>query len=238
MKTLGIIGGMGPQASIRFLDLVIRRCIKTFGVKENDEFPRIIMSNLPAPDLIVSRKKEKKARRMLAEEAQKLETAGADFLVMTCNTMHILSNVCTDAVSIPFLSMIETVVRQAVADRRTCVGLLGSLTTMTSDLYRAPLQNASIEVVTPSAKEQIVVVHCIKNVIAGKNTEKDAKALQRIILGLQKRGAEAVILGCTELPLIIDQTQTDVPLLDSLELLAVASSQERFPVLAGKMQKQ
>ncbi|OGJ60166.1 hypothetical protein A2635_02195 [Candidatus Peribacteria bacterium RIFCSPHIGHO2_01_FULL_51_9] len=228
MKTLGVIGGMGPQASIRFLDLVIRCCTEKFGVRENDQFPRIIMSNLPAPDLIANRKKEKEAARMLTEEAQKLERAGADFLVMTCNTMHLLADCCTSTTSIPFLSIIDTVVKRAGNDGIKRIGLLGSLTTMTSDLYLKPLRKAGIEVVTPSATDRMRVVACIKNVIAGQATRREEKIMQGIIRTLEKKGCEAVILGCTELPLIVNRDIVKIPILDSLELLADAACEEIF----------
>ncbi len=228
MKTLGVIGGMGPQASIRFLELVIQRCIKEFGVVDNNEFPHILLSNLPAPDIIANRENEGEARRMLAEEGRKLEGAGVDFLVMTCNSMHILSDSCTNAVSIPFLSIIDTVVNKALTEERKSVGLLGTMTTMTSDLYMAPLQDAGIEVVIPPSQERERVVRCILNVIAGRASDKDVQALQEIIRGLQEGSAEAVILGCTELPLLINQSLSEIPVLDSLELLAEASCEEIF----------
>ena len=228
MKTLGVIGGMGPQASIRFLDLVIRCCTEKFGVRENAEFPRIILSNLPAPDLITNRENEKEAAHMLTGEAQKLEQAGADFLVMTCNTMHLLADCCINATSIPFLSIIDAVVERAVANGIKRIGLLGSMTTMTSNLYLKPLKESGIEVMLPDVKDRMRVVSCIKSVIAGKATQKEAKIMRNIIRTLQKRGCEAVILGCTELPLLVDQKFAEIPVLDSLALLADAACEEIF----------
>tara|TARA_B100000315_G_scaffold204251_1_gene197523 strand:- start:192 stop:881 length:690 start_codon:yes stop_codon:yes gene_type:complete len=228
MKTLGVIGGMGPQASIRFLELVIRSCTDDFGIRENEEFPRIVLSSLPAPDIIENRDREEQAGDMLAREAKTLEQAGADFLVMTCNTMHILSDRFTSATSIPFLSIIETVTQQAQCDGRACVGLLGSETTMSSDLYKEPLREAGIDVLVPFSPERKTVVDCILSVIAGSASTEEVQVLQRMINTLKARGAEAVILGCTELPLLINQAITDVPVLDSLQILATASCKEIF----------
>ena len=228
MKTLGIIGGMGPQASIRFLDLVIRCCTEKFGVRENDEFPHIILSNLPAPDIIADRKNEEEAKHMLAKEAQTLEGAGADFLVITCNTMHLFADACITATFIPLLSIIDTVTEKAIANGIKRIGLLGSLTTMTSNLYLKPLQEACIEVVIPTEKDRARIVACIKRVIAGQATRREEKILQDIIRTLQKKGCEAVILGCTELPLIVNRNMVKIPVLDSLELLADAACTEIF----------
>jgi len=228
MKTLGVIGGMGPQASIRFMELVINSCTKDFGVKENDEFPRIILSSLPAPDLIANRKMEEKAGNMLEQEAITLENAGADFLVMTCNTMHVLSSRITNSVSIPFISLIDTVVAQIRSDGIKRVGLLGSMTTMTSNLYLEPLRAAGIEVFTPGIDEKNDVVSCIMKVLAGVSGLKERSTLKTIIGNLQNQGAESVILGCTELPLLIDHSDVEIPVFDSLRLLANASCNEIF----------
>jgi aspartate racemase len=228
MKTLGVIGGMGPQASIQFLDLVVQRCTKDFGVCKNDEFPRMLLSSLPAPDIIENRNSEKRAGEMLAEESRRLEQAGADFLVMTCNTMHVLAECCVSSVSIPFVSIIETVVSQAKEEGITKIGLLGSRTTMTSDLYVSPLNTQGIEVLVPKERQQEEVVRCILSTIAGTAGDRERQSLKEEVENLSSAGAEAVILGCTELPLLIDQTMTNIPLLDSLQLLADASCREIF----------
>lgn len=228
MKTLGVIGGMGPQASIRFMELVINSCTKDFGVRENDEFPRILLSNLPAPDLIANRENEKKAGDMLEQEAITLEKAGADFLVMTCNTMHVLSPRITDSTSIPFISLIDTVVDQIKSDKTKRVGLLGSMTTMTSSLYLEPLRAAGVEVFTPGIDEKNEVVSCIMKVISGAGGLKERSTLKMIIENLQNQGAESVILGCTELPLLISHSDVEIPVFDSLRLLANASCNEIF----------
>jgi len=228
MKTLGVIGGMGPQASIRFMELVINSCTDDFGVRENAEFPRIILSSLPAPDLIANRENEKKAGDMLEQEAITLEKAGADFLVMTCNTMHVLSSRITNSVSIPFISLIDTVVSQIKLKKVKRTGLLGSMTTMTSDLYLNPLDNAGIEVIRPDIGEMNEVVDCILNVLSGDSSLEERSVLKRVIENLQDRGAQSVILGCTELPLLIDHSDVEIPVFDSLRLLANASCNEIF----------
>ncbi len=230
MKTLGIIGGMGPQASIRFMELVIQKCTNDFGIQKNEEFPRILLSNLPAPDIISDRSRETDAGSMIRQEALCLENAGADFLVMTCNTMHLLKKQITENVSIPFLSIIDTVVQHVVLKQIKCVGLLGSITTMTSDLYIAPLTDAGINVIIPGANDRAIVGNCIMSVIAGTSSIEDSLAIQSIIRKLERNGTGSVILGCTELPLLIRQNMTPVPILDSLDLLADASCREIFRV--------
>lgn len=232
MKTLGVIGGMGPQASVRFLDLVVRNCTETYGVRKNDEFPRIVLSSLPAPDLIENRESEVRAGQMLAEESRRLEQAGADFLVMTCNTMHILSECCISSVSIPFLSMVDAVVSEGKANGISRIGLLGSKTTMNTNLYKEPLEQNGISVCIPNTAGQEEVVRCILSVIAGKAGEQERTTLQKEVESLAEAGAEAVILGCTELPILLKQSMTNVPLLDSLQLLADASCKEIFSHLS------
>lgn len=228
MKTLGIIGGMGPQASIRFLELVIRRSIDSFGATNNDQFPRILLSSLPAPDIIENRDREQLARDMITQEAVRLQCGGADFLVMTCNTMHILCDSFINVVSIPFFSIIDTVV-DAVKERGIqTVGLLGSETTMTSDLYTGPLTRAGINTIIPSPEGRRRTVNCILQTIAGNNTAQTTLDLVSVIEELRLAGAQAVILGCTELPLLVQQAQSPLPVFDSLALLADKSCDKIF----------
>ena len=228
MKTLGIIGGMGPQASIQFLELVMNRCTESFHVTENDEYPRVLLSSLPVPYAIEHMDKKMKAQNMIIQEAVRLQCSGADFLVMTCNTMHILSEGFVNVISIPFLSIIDTVVHEVVMRRFSTVGLLGSEATMSSGLYRDPLIAAGVNVVIPTNVEKLEITDAILATISGNHSEEQTKIVLRVIRSLADKGADAVILGCTELPLLVHQSMTDIPVLDSLALLADVSCKEIF----------
>lgn len=103
MKTIGVIGGMGPQASIRFYDLLIRISREEHGVIDNSQYPHILLSNLPIPETFESDEHMQDAVRMMSSEAKAIVDAGADFLVIACNTMHLHLEECRQAANKPSL---------------------------------------------------------------------------------------------------------------------------------------
>lgn len=217
---LGILGGMGPLASSRFYELLIQICTQRFGVTKNSDFPHLLLDSIPVPDLVRSQDDAAIAIQMIEEEAQRLVRAGATFLAMTCNTMHLYEDRIREAVDVPFLSMIAAVTECVRNDGRKRIGLLGSITTMQSPLYRSPLEQSGIEMLVPTEADQETLGTLIHTVIAGHVREPEQKQLHAQIVALARRGCDAVILGCTELPLLVDQERTSIPLYDSLQILA------------------
>ena len=218
MKTLGVVGGMGPQATIQFYQQVIDCSQSLVGAEKNDDYPHLLVSNLPVPDLIADQESEKRTVQMVKDEMVRLEQAGADLLVLPCNTMHLYQEFFMEDVHVPFLSMIDVVVDSVVADQISSVGILGSKTTMQSGLYQHPLEQQGVDVALPSESDQELVIECILHIIAGKANTKDHHRLQAVMNTLKNDGAEAIILGCTELPLLI--TEASIPLYKSLHILA------------------
>jgi len=223
MKTMGVLGGMGPQASIRFYELAIKAS-QARGASKNSEFPHMLISNLPVPDFISDRVCEERSIAMVEQEAVRLEKAGADFLVISCNTMHLHLERFSRKVDIPFVSMVDAVVDRINVDQRGYVGVLGSPTTIRSKLYHRPLVDAGIqEVIAPSMPEQDRLGELIKCVIAGTISWHSEELLLSIARGVVKRGATAIVLGCTELPLVASKAKEelrDTKWYDSLEILA------------------
>ncbi len=227
---LGILGGMGPQASIRLYELIIQSSIRDYGIRDNANVPHILLDNIPVPDLVLSRDDEEKTIRIVEEEAKRLAKAGATLLVLACNTMHLYANRFQSVAGIPFLSMIDSVVKKVLDSGVQKVGLVGSPTTMRSDLYLTPLQNAGIEVLIPKQSDQDRIGTLIHGVIAGTIDAKDTKDFNAIAGKLLSEGAQAVILGCTELPFLVD-AKTDVHFFDSLEILSESICTELFQEL-------
>jgi aspartate racemase len=201
MKTFGVVGGMGPQATIHFYQQIIDRSQSLYGATKNGDYPHFLLSNLPVPDLISDQNSEKQTVQMVKEEMKRLENAGADLLVMTCNTMHLYQDQLIDGLQIPFLSMIDAVVDRVVSDPITTVGVLGSSTSMQFGLYEKPLKEKGVRVLLLSKNEQTAVTECILRLVAGNMSDHDS--LQSVVRSLKNRGAEAVILGCTELPFML-----------------------------------
>lgn len=226
--TLGILGGMGPHAGLRFCELLLQLSIDRYGAKRNAEFPHFLLSNLPVPDLISSRDDEERTVAMVEAEAKRLEVAGAQLIVLACNTMHLFEDRFRQATTVPFLSLIDAVMLNVQRDGRKKVGLLGSLTTMQSDLYSAPLERAGIELILPPVAEQQELSNCIQSIIAHRSSDRDRGLLHHLIESLHNKGAEAVILGCTELPQIFMPGSVRVPVYDSLHILAEAACAEMY----------
>lgn len=219
MKKLGILGGMGPQATIRLYDSIIRQSIKMYGAKHNADFPHLFISNLPVRDLISSKKDEEVTVTMLCDEARRFEQAGADGFLIACNTIYLYADIIQQAVSIPLLSPVNAVVDICIQDKRSAIGFMGSQTTMQSSLYTGPLLAAGIQVHIPLIHDHSVIADSIQTVIAGDQSSVDRKRLTSIIDQLVAQGSEALLLGCTELPLLIGQSLSSVPLYSSLDIL-------------------
>lgn len=226
--TLGILGGMGPHAGLRFCELLLQLSIDCYGAKRNADFPHFLLSNLPVPDLICSREDEELTVAMVEAEAKRLEVAGAELIVLACNTMHLFQDRFQQATCARFISLIDAVMHNVQRDGRKTVGLLGSMTTMQSDLYSEPLHQAGIELVLPSATEQQELSGCIQTIIAHRSSDRDQAFLRHLIESLHQQGAEAVILGCTELPQIFKPNSVAVPVYDSLRILAEAACAEMY----------
>lgn len=228
MKTLGILGGMGPYAGLYFCNQLLQLSIEQHGVKRNADFPHFLLSNLPVPDLIADRRDEERTVTMVQEEAKRLEIAGAELMVLVCNTMHLFEDRFRGAITVPFLSLVQAVIQKVEYHKRKRVGLLGSLITMHSDLYATPLQRTGIELLLPTPMEQQNLTRCVQQIVAHQAGDYERSLLNELIQSLQLQGAEAVILACTELPQIFDPKSVTLPVYDSVRILAEVACEAMY----------
>ena len=228
MKTVGVLGGMGPFASITFYRSVIELSGLKHGAVSNDDYPHLLISNLPVPDLIATRESEEEAIRMVEEEILRLQGAGADFMVLACNTMHLYLDRFRRVSPAPFLSMVDAVTEAVHRGGRRAVGILGSTTSIRSGLYAKPLAEAGVRCIDPSPAEQDLLSTLIANNIAGNVMRSEERSVYGIIDRLRAEGAEAIILGCTELPLVLDGEHCSLPIYNSLHLLAEVTCREIY----------
>ena len=220
-KALFIIGGMGPEASGYLYNTLINLAIKKFGAKNNDDFPEIILHSIPVPDFISDTRSKKQALQMLKIRIQEANALNISCISIACNTAHILLEQLQQVSKTPFISMIEEFVKSIKADRVVKIGLLGTPLTLRFGLYQQALKKAGIEVVIPTGKQIQSSEKIIRNVIAGERSSFDQKKLKKIADVLSKRGATAIVLGCTELPLVFP-TGYKLPVYNSVEILAEA----------------
>lgn len=220
-QTIGIIGGMGPQASAKLLEVLITMASKDFGAKNDSDFPEIVLNSIPVPDFISNYKNTGKGSDMLKMRIKTLENFNPLCFGIACNTAHILIDELQAVTSTPFISIIEEVGKNIFKAKVKQVGLLGTPTTIKSRLYQEVLDKYNIKVIIPSVKNCLIVEEIIRNILAGKVNNLDRQKITFIAELLRIQGAQGIILGCTELPLIFPK-EFSVPVFDSIEILAMA----------------
>ncbi len=222
-KVIGIIGGMGPEAT---LDL-FRKIIKATPARCDQEHLRVIIDNNPKiPDRVKSicRKGENSAPALIAT-AKNLERAGAQLLLMPCNAAHYFYEKIAKSISIPLLHMVEETATycQRRFSRIKTFGLLAGTPTLESGLYSKVFGRIQGEVVAPKSEEQEKVMECIYDIKAGDLGSSVKAELVRMAQTLHIRGAGAIILGCTEIPLVLEDGDLPFPLIDPTQILAEAA---------------
>ena len=232
-KTIGIIGGMGPMATV---DLFRKIVDLTDSDTDRNHLRVVIDSNTNIADrtAAILHGGEDPLPEMV-RAALNLERSGADVLVMGCNTAHYFYPEICRFVHTPFLNMLEETAKEAKAKGYCAVALLATDGTVHSGVYARAFEKAGVELLEPDEEGQREVMALIyEGIKAGKtrwNTEKITAALDR----LAGRGAKAVVLGCTELPLAFPQygIQSPLPLLDPTEILAKSA----ITFVGGKLRK-
>ena len=132
------------------------------------------------------------------------------------------------SVPIPILSIIEQTVQEVVAKHYETVGVLSSASTARLLIYQQSLENSGIKVLSPDPKQQTIIDEVIVHVMGGTQGQIDVLALQTVMKQLQEQGAEAIVLGCTELPLAIDQSQSHLPLFDTIQIMVNAALYQAY----------
>jgi len=225
-KIIGILGGMGPEATI---DLFYK-IIKFTPVEKDQDHLRIIIDNNPKiPDrtaAILGRGEG--PLPALQETARNLEKAGADFIIIPCNTAHYFLPLIQESVKIPILNMIEETAKetQKRISQIQKVGLLASVGIYETEIYHQQFKKFNIEVISPEEKDKEEVMKVIYAVKAGNLSEGIKKSILKIAQKLIDKGAEVIIAGCTEIPLILKEGDVLVPIIDPTQVLAKIAVQK------------
>ena len=220
-KAIAILGGMGPEASSYMYNSLINLAVSDFGAKNNDQFPEIILHSIPVPDFISSDKDQEKSLGMLKKRVQELNKLEISCLAIACNTAHILLPDLQKISEVPFVSMVDEVLKKVITQKHKTIGILGTPSTLKYKLYQTPLEESGIRVVVPSEAQIKTLESMIRNVIAGKLLKSDTQKLLKVADSLKDQGAEAIILGCTELPLVFPKKYY-LPIFNSTLVLAEA----------------
>ena len=143
-KTIGIIGGMGPEASVHLYSFLIRHAQKYYGITKNDEFPSIYLASIPVPDFIRNEEKEEDALKLLLGKMKEMEILDISFYCMACNTGHLLIDNLRAVTSRPFVSLLEEVPIYLKKKKIKKIGLLATPTTIKTKLYEKPLNDSRV----------------------------------------------------------------------------------------------
>ena len=216
MKTIGLLGGMSWESTQTYYRLINEAVRDRLGGLHSAECVLYSVDFEPIEQLQSSGAWEA-AGAILAEAARRVESAGAEFLVLCTNTMHKVAPQIEAAIEIPLLHLADATGEAVTRAAFRTVGLLGTRFTMGEDFYRGRLTTRhGLEVVIPAEQERELIDRVIfEELCMGKCLDTSRRRYLEIIDRLAERGAEAVILGCTEISLLVKPTDTSVPLLDT-----------------------
>ncbi len=214
-KTIGILGGMSPESTVAYYEYITRTYTKQFGDYGYPEILIYSVSFQPYVDWPNGDRWDLVAEG-LSHAARALEVAGADVILIATNTMHIVFDEVEASVNVPMLSLLDAVGNAIEGRGMETVGLLGTAFTMEKAFYQDALAERGITVLVPGAADRKRVNDVIyEELVAGEIREASRELFVGIVRGLAERGAEGVILGCTEIPLLISEGDAHMPLFDT-----------------------
>lgn len=212
MKTIGLIGGMSWESSAVYYDLINKKVREILGGFHSCKNIMVTV-DFAEIEKLQHLNKWKKLDKMMVASAKQLEAAGADFVVLCTNTMHLSTPAILRNISIPFLHIAEATGMEIVKKGLKKVALLGTKFTMEKDFYKEYIINKfGVEVIIPTDEERNDIHRIIyEELVQGKIIDESRETYKQIIENLEHRGAEGVILGCTEIPLLISESDVNIP---------------------------
>lgn len=225
MKTIGIIGGMSWESTATYYLELNRYINRKLGEYYS---AKCILYNVQYQEIKEVHKNGnwERAGDILGEAAFTLQKAGADFIILATNTMHIVAPRIQKEINIPFLHIAEVTADKLLEDNVKTVALMGTRFTMEKDFYKGILINRGIKVIIPGAEDRENIHNIInKELIIGEMNDRSRQYFSKVITGLKQQGAEGVILGCTEIGLLIKQEDSALPVYDTALLHAEAAAE-------------
>jgi len=227
MKTLGIIGGLGPQTTSKVYLSVID-LIRKSG---REKYPPIVIYNLPFPfvvenEAIIQGINSEKMIPYLIAGAKILEKSGASFGILPCNTLHKYIDEIREAVKLPFLSILEETFLFLKSKNIDTVGILATETTINSKIYEDILKKNKINIIYPSLAEQEIINNIIVELLNGQDNDSHAKKIQVICNSILRKGVNNILLACTDLQLIKLNLNDNINIIDTTDILIGASVRE------------
>lgn len=223
MKTAGLIGGMSWESTTLYYKYINEGVKKALGGLHS---ARVIINSVDFEEVaqLQSKGEWAKGAQMMTDEAQKLQRAGADFIMICTNTMHISADEVENALNVPLLRITDSAAEAALSAGVKKAGLLGTAFTMERDFYKGRMERLGLEIIVPDAADRKFVHDVIYNELClGDFRDSSRNRFVEIIEKLGANGAQGVILGCTEIPLLVEQKDSPLRLFDTTRLHAEAA---------------
>ena len=223
MKTLGMIGGMSPESTVLYYQIINREVNRRLG---GNNSANIVMHSVNFAEIaaLQAQGNWQQAGVLLADSAQKLAQMGAEGLVLATNTMHKVADVIQAAVAIPLLHVVDATAAAIHAQGLDKVGLLGTRFTMSDGFYTQRMRELGITTVLPNEAQQAEIHRVIfEELCCNRFTDTAKRYYQQVVGDLQAQGAQGVILGCTEIGLLLQAQDCALPVWDSAVIHAMAA---------------
>ena len=221
MKTIGLLGGMSWESTVEYYRLINEGIKSKLSGLHSAQIAMYSVDFEPIEQLQKSGEWESSGE-ILADAAKKIESAGADFLLICTNTMHKVAQQIEAAIQIPLIHIADATAEELIKNNMQSVGLLGTVFTMEQDFYKGRLQDKfGLNVVIPEKADREIVHKVIYQELCLGNVQTNSRnEYLRIIKDLSEQGAQAVVLGCTEIGILVKQSDTEIKLLDTTAIHA------------------
>lgn len=220
MKTIGLIGGMSWESTIPYYKIINEEIKEKLGGLHS---AKIILYSVEFDEIekCQSSGNWEKSAVILGKAAKALETAGADFILICTNTMHKVYTQIQSAVRIPVIHIADATIAELKKNKISSAGLLGTRYTMTQDFYKQRLIEQGVNVIVPDEEDIVHVNEIIfHELCVGKIKQSSRKKFLEVMERLKNKGTEGIILGCTEIGLLVKQNDFELPLFDTTEIHA------------------
>ncbi len=224
MKIIGLIGGMSWESSLKYYRIINETARNRLGGLHSAQ-SLMYSVDFAEIETLQHQGHWQEATQMMIEAAQRVERGGADFVVICTNTMHKMAEEVQQNISIPILHIGDATAERVKAHKLRKVGLLGTKFTMEEDFYKGRLiQKHGLQVIIPTPEDRAIVHRVIYDeLVIGKINPTSRAQYQRIIDELVQQGCEGIVLGCTEIGLLVKEADSRVPLFDTTQIHAIAA---------------
>jgi len=221
VKKIGIIGGLSAESTFEYYKIIVREYNKRKGGVSS---PLIVIDSLDLQQIsdLMEKSEWGEVKNHLVNSAQNLVNAGAEVIILATNTPHMVFNDLIKEVTVPMISIMDATAEKIQQQNINKVVLLGTKYTMQASFYPETLKKYNIEIITPELEDQLIINDIIWKELAHHIITNESKqAYLDVISKLKSKGAQGVILGCTEIPLLIKQEDSPIPVFDTTTIHAL-----------------